>query len=160
LTGAAVSRHEHQQQIHARRAARMRAMQALYSWQLTHDDPKNILAEFREDEEHQRADAEYFREILFGVTRQAAVLDGVMEPVLGRPLVQLDPLEHALLWVGVWELSERPEVPYRVVINEAVGLAKKFGADQSHRFVNGVLDTLARDLRRAERQATSGPSGA
>jgi len=152
-----VSRHEHQQQIHARRAARLRAMQALYSWQLNHDDPKNILAEFREDAEHARADAEYFRELLFGVTREAPALDALMEPALGRPLVQLDPLEHALLWIGVWELSERAEIPYRVVINEAVGLAKKFGADQSHRFVNGVLDNLAHDLRAAERKAPTPP---
>ncbi len=126
-------------------------MQALYSWQLTQNHPKDILASFREDEEHANADAEYFREILMGVTAKSAVLDALLEPVIGRPVEQLDPIEHALLWVGVWELSERLEVPYRVTINEAVGLAKKYGAEQSHRFINGVLDTLARQLRGAER---------
>jgi transcription antitermination protein NusB len=147
-----LARNDHQRQIHARRAARRRAMQALYSWQLTRDDPKNILASFREDEEHAAADGEYFREILIGVTRRAAELDALMEPALGgRPLAQLDPIEHALLWLGLWELSERLDVPYRVVINEAVELAKKFGAEQSHRFINGVLDNLARGLRGAER---------
>ncbi|MFO8003902.1 MAG: transcription antitermination factor NusB [Thioalkalivibrio sp.] len=134
-------------------------MQALYSWQLTHNHPKDILASFREDEEHANADAEYFREILMGVTTKAAALDALLEPVIGRPLVQLDPIEHALLWVGVWELSERMEVPYRVAINEAVGLAKKYGAEQSHRFINGVLDTLARQLRSAERAAPRRTSG-
>jgi N utilization substance protein B len=143
---------DHQRQIHARRAARRRAMQALYSWQLTRDQPLDILAEFREDPEHAKVDAEYFREILIGVTRHSGEYDARMEPALGgRPLAQLDPIEHALLWLGIWELSERPDVPYRVVINEAVDIAKKFGAEQSHRFVNGVLDTLARDLRSAER---------
>jgi len=134
-------------------------MQALYSWQLTHNHPKDILASFREDEEHANADAEYFREILMGVTTKVASLDALLEPVIGRPLVQLDPIEHALLWVGVWELSERMEVPYRVAINEAVGLAKKYGAEQSHRFINGVLDTLARQLRSAERAAPRRTSG-
>jgi transcription antitermination protein NusB len=147
-----LKRNDHQRQIHARRAARRRAMQALYSWQLTRDDPLNILAEFRDDEEHAKVDAEYFREIFIGVTRRSQEFDTRMEPALGgRPLAQLDPIEHALLWLGIWELSERPDVPYRVVINEAVEIAKKFGAEQSHRFINGVLDTLARDLRGAER---------
>jgi transcription antitermination protein NusB len=159
VTGSAVSRHQHQQQIHARKAARRRAMQALYSWQLTRNHPKDILASFREDEEHASADAEYFREILMGVTAKAEALDALLEPVIGRPLAQLDPIEHALLWVGVWELSERLEVPYRVAINEAVGLAKKYGAEQSHRFINGVLDTLARQLRQAERAAPRGSAG-
>ena len=134
-------------------------MQALYSWQLTRNHPKDILASFREDEEHANADAEYFREILMGVTTKAESLDALLEPVIGRPLVQLDPIEHALLWVGVWELSERMEVPYRVAIYEAVGLAKKYGAEQSHRFINGVLDTLARQLRSAERAAPRRTSG-
>ncbi|MGM0813871.1 transcription antitermination factor NusB [Thioalkalivibrio sp.] len=156
---AALSRQEQHRQIHARQAARRRAMQALYSWQLTGDHPKNILASFREDEEHANADAEYFREILMGVTSKAAALDETLAPVVGRPLQQLDPIEHALLWVGTWELSERLEVPYRVVINEAVGMAKKYGAEQSHRFINGVLDTLARQLRSAERAAPRRTSG-
>ena len=134
-------------------------MQALYSWQLTKDHPKNILASFREDEEHASADAEYFRELLMGVTARVAQLDAALEPVIGRPLEQLDPIEHALLWVGTWELSERLEVPYRVVINEAVSLAKKYGAEQSHRFINGVLDTLARQLRSAELAAPRRTSG-
>lgn len=134
-------------------------MQALYSWQLTRDHPKNILASFREDEEHANADAEYFREILMGVTSKVAAFEEMLAPVVGRPLEQLDPIEHALLWVGTWELSERLDVPYRVVINEAVGMAKKYGAEQSHRFINGVLDTLARQFRSAERAAPRRTSG-
>ncbi len=139
---------------HARSVARRRAMQALYSWQMTGANPKDILAEFREDEEHAKADAEYFRELLIGVTRDRETLDARMEPYLGRPLEQLDPVEHALLWLGQWELAERIEVPYRVAINEAVDLAKRFGAEQSHRYINGVLDRLSADLRAPER---SGP---
>ncbi|WP_019627120.1 transcription antitermination factor NusB [Thioalkalivibrio sp. ALJT] len=136
---------------HARSFARRRAMQALYSWQMTGAHPKDILAEFRDDEEHAKADAEYFRELLIGVTRDREALDARMEPYLGRPLAQLDPVEHALLWLGQWELSERVDVPYRVVINEAVDLAKRYGAEQSHRYINGVLDRLSVDLRGAER---------
>ncbi|MGM0552490.1 MAG: transcription antitermination factor NusB [Pseudomonadota bacterium] len=139
---------------HARSVARRRAMQALYSWQMTGAEPKDILAEFREDDEHAKADAEYFRELLIGVTRDREALDARMEPYLGRPLDQLDPVEHALLWLGQWELVERIEVPYRVVINEAVDLAKRFGAEQSHRYINGVLDRLSAELRAPER---SGP---
>ncbi|WP_019590125.1 MULTISPECIES: transcription antitermination factor NusB [unclassified Thioalkalivibrio] len=135
---------------HARSVARRRAMQALYSWQLTGDDPKNILLAFREEDEHAKADPEYFREILMGVTRAHQELDARMQPWLGRELDQLDPVEHALLWIGQWELAERIELPYRVVINEAVELAKRFGAEQSHRYVNGVLDRLAAELRSAE----------
>ncbi|WP_081647438.1 transcription antitermination factor NusB [Thioalkalivibrio sp. ALR17-21] len=135
---------------HARSVARRRAMQALYSWQLTGDDPKNILLAFREEDEHAKADPEYFREILMGVTRAQQELDARMQPWLGRELDQLDPVEHALLWIGQWELAERIELPYRVVINEAVELAKRFGAEQSHRYVNGVLDRLAAELRSAE----------
>ena len=138
---------------HARSVARRRAMQALYSWQMTGAHPKDILKEFREEPEHAKADAEYFRELLIGVTRDQEALDARMAPYLGRPLDQLDPVEHALLWLGQWELAERIEVPYRVVINEAVELAKRFGAEQSHRYVNGVLDRLAADLRSAERSA-------
>ncbi|WP_155999236.1 transcription antitermination factor NusB [Thioalkalivibrio sp. ALJ16] len=138
---------------HARSFARRRAMQALYSWQMTGAHPKDILAEFREDEEHAKADAEYFRELLIGVTRDREALDARMEPYLGRPLAQLDPVEHALLWLGQWELAERIEVPYRVVINEAVDLAKRYGAEQSHRYINGVLDRLSVDLRGPERSA-------
>jgi transcription antitermination protein NusB len=82
-----LKRNDHQRQIHARRAARRRAMQALYSWQLTRDDPLNILAEFRDDEEHAKVDAEYFREIFIGVTRRSREFDTRMEPALGgRPL--------------------------------------------------------------------------
>ncbi|WP_081616898.1 MULTISPECIES: transcription antitermination factor NusB [unclassified Thioalkalivibrio] len=138
---------------HARSVARRRAMQALYSWQMTAAEPKDILAEFRDDEEHAKADAEYFREILIGVTRNREALDARMEPYLGRPLDQLDPVERALLWLGQWELAERIDVPYRVVINEAVDLAKRFGAEQSHRYINGVLDRLSADLRGPERSA-------
>ncbi|WP_019628415.1 transcription antitermination factor NusB [Thioalkalivibrio sp. AKL10] len=136
---------------HARSFARRRAMQALYSWQITGAHPKDILAEFRDDEEHAKADAEYFRELLIGVTADREALDARMEPYLGRPLDQLDPVEHALLWLGQWELAERMEVPYRVVINEAVDLAKRYGAEQSHRYINGVLDRLSADLRGPER---------
>jgi N utilization substance protein B len=84
---------------------------------------------------------------------QLAELDDLLAPLLERPLAQVDPVERAVLRVGAFELAHRPEVPYRVVINEAVELAKRFGAEQGHRFVNSVLDRLARDLRAVERKA-------
>lgn len=136
-----------QQQIHARQVARRRVMQALYGWQLTQDAPQNILAAFREDEDHVSADDAYFRDLLLAVTTHHSALDARMAPVLDRPVAQLDPIEHAVLWVGIWELTEKREVPCRVIIHEAVAIAKKFGADQSHRFINGVMDRLARELR-------------
>jgi len=91
-----------------------------------------------------------------GVTTTVAVLDTRLQPLIDRPLAQLDPVERAVLWIGMFELLHRPDVPYRVVINESVELAKRFGATDGHKFVNAVLDRAARELRSAEQAAANG----
>lgn len=143
-------KHRHRREIHARQASRRRAMQALYGWQLTGDEPKNILHSFREDEDHKTCDDGYFRELLLGITADTKAVDAHLSPCLDRLPSELDPTERALLWVAAWEMVGHPEIPYRVVINEAVALAKKYGADQSYRFVNAALDRLARNIRSLE----------
>lgn len=133
-----------------RRKARHYAVQALYQWAITGNDLADIETHFVEDFDFRGTDAEYFRELLHGVPAELADLEAAMEPYLDIALEKLGPVERAVLRIAVWELKNRPDVPCRVVLSEAIALAKKFGADQSHRFVNGVLDKVARDLRGAE----------
>ncbi len=118
----------------ARRKARSLAVQALYSWQIA----------------GQQVDGAYFHEILHGVPRQKSELDSTFEPCLDRPLAEIDPVELAILRLSTYELRNRIDVPYKVVINEGIELAKTFGATDGHKFVNGVLDKLAPRLRAAE----------
>ncbi len=133
-----------------RHQARRAALQALYQWQLAGQDLSEIEEQFRTEQDMRRVDAAYFAELLHGVPAQLARLDRELQPVLDRPIAAVDPVERAILRLGTYELACRPEVPYRVVINEAVDLAKTFGAEQGHRYVNGVLDRLARSLRATE----------
>lgn len=135
--------------------ARRYAMQALYQWQMTGQETALIDAQFLADQDMSKVDIGYFRELLRGVTGRIAVLNDLLSPYLDRSLDQVDPVERAILWIASYELSLRPDVPYRVVINEAVELAKKFGAEQGHRFINGVLDKAARRLRAAEMRGVS-----
>ena len=133
-----------------RSRARRYAMQALYQWQMTGHEAALIDAQFLADQDMSDVDVGYFRELLRGVLGLTENLNDLLDPYLDRPLEQVDPVERAILWIAGYELSRRPDVPYRVVINEAVELAKKFGAEQGHRFVNGVLDKAARRLRAKE----------
>ena len=133
-----------------RRKARHYAMQALYQWYMAEAPVAVIEAEFRGDYDFSHVDLEYFRAVLYGVPSLVDELDATLEPLLDRRLDELDPIERTLLRMGTWELRERIDVPYRVVINEAVALAKKFGATDGHKYINGVLDRLARDLRSVE----------
>ncbi len=132
--------------------ARRYAMQALYQWQLTGQEPAVIEAQFQADQDMSKADVGYFQELLQQVPRRVMALDALLEPFLDRPLQQVDQVELAILRLAGYELAHRPDVPYRVVINEAVEIAKRFGAEQGHRFVNGVLDKAARRLRPQEMQ--------
>ncbi|MBI5461615.1 MAG: transcription antitermination factor NusB [Gammaproteobacteria bacterium] len=134
----------------ARTKARRLAMQAVYQWQMTAHDVADILAQFLADEDNRGADAEYFEALVRGVVQGHAVLDVLLAPTLARPLDEVDPVERAVLRVAAFELQQRLDVPYRVVLNEAVALAKKFGAEQGHTFVNAALDKLARELRAVE----------
>lgn len=126
------------------------AMQALYQWQLTQASMNQIETEFSVDNDLSKVDIPYFRELVRGVAENSSDLDRMIEPYLDRAVSDVDPIELALVKMGGYELQNRLDVPYRVVINEGVELAKKFGGTDGHRFVNGLLDKLAKKLRYAE----------
>jgi N utilization substance protein B len=131
----------------ARSVARKLAMQALYQWQINDCAWQELVEEFSAAQDMERADVQYFRAILEGVCASREAFDTELAAWMDREPVRLDPLEHAVLLIGAYELKERPEVPFRVVINEGVSLAKRFGATDGHKFVNAVLDRAARAFR-------------
>jgi len=147
-----MSRRRPSQAARGRSLARRLAMQALYQWQLTAQTAGDIAAQFRESEESAGADLEYFGELLHAVVSQSATLDAAIGEYADRAVEQLDPVEHAILLLGLHELRDRLDVPYRVVINEAVELSKRYGATDGHKYVNALLDRLARQYRAAERR--------
>ncbi len=134
----------------ARSHARRLALQALYELQINPRPWLEIARDFETDPEADRADREYFRESLGAVADRCEELDHVIAKFGDIAPPALDPIEHAVLWLGVYELVDRPELPYRVVIAEAVELTKRFGATDAHKFVNAVLDRAARELRPLE----------
>ena len=134
-----------------RRKARHYGMQAIYQWQMTGTEPHIIEAEFRTDYDMTHVDTNYFHELVVKIPTQAEVLDAQYETFLqGRNLEELDAITKALLRLATYEFIYRLDVPYKVVINEAVSLGKKFGATDSFKFINGVLDQLATKLREVE----------
>jgi N utilization substance protein B len=137
----------------ARHNARERALQALYQWQLTGDNVSDIDAQFLDDQDMKEVDVPYFQELLHQVPARLHELDAVIGPFLDRPIDQVDPVERAILRLACYELMVRQEIPYRVVINEGVELAKVFGAEQGHRYINGILDKAAQQVRAVEVQA-------
>jgi N utilization substance protein B len=130
--------------------ARHHAVQALYQWQLTGQDIRDIQDQFLSEQDPGSFDLAYFKTLLHGVPGHLNQLDEQLRGCLDRSIESVDPVERAILRLGAYELLQHPEVPYRVVINEAVELAKVFGAEQGHRYVNGVLDKLAHKTRTAE----------
>ncbi|MFC3116405.1 transcription antitermination factor NusB [Cellvibrio fontiphilus] len=137
-----------------RRMARHYAMQALYQWQMAGSSINAIEAEFRTDNDMSKVDVDYFHEILHAVPESLSDLEAAFTPYLvDRSLAELDAITRALLRMATYELKARIDVPYKVVINEAVALAKKFGAEDSHKFINGVLDKTAAVLRAVEVKA-------
>ena len=145
-----ISELERRQVSAARRKSRHYAVQALYQWAISGTDLSAIEQQFREDFDFRGTDLEYFQALLHGVPMQVSDLEELFSPYLDIPLDKLGPVERAVLRIATFELSERVDVPFRVVLNEAIALTKKFGAAESHRFVNGVLDKVARELREAE----------
>lgn len=133
-----------------RSASRRLALQAVYQWQMNKSAVSEIETQFVMDQDMDSCDKVYFRELLQGVTASAKKLDNLFEELLDRPLSELDPIELAVMRLGAFELSQRLDVPYRVAINEGVELAKGFGATESHKYVNGILDKLAQRVRREE----------
>lgn len=143
-----------------RRMARHYAMQALYQWKMAGASINAIEAEFRVDNDMSNVDLEYFHEVLHGVPEHLSDLEATFEPFLvERALNELDPVTEALLRMSTYELKFRIDVPYKVVINESVSLAKKFGAEDSHKFINGVLDKTAAVVRAVEVKANKAQGG-
>ena len=141
---------------HARTRARRSAVQALYQWAMSAVPIQDVINEFvNERTELKKADTDYFKEILYGATKECKNLDKQLIPLLDRALDDLDPVEKAILQIGLYELTFHPELPYRVVLNEAVDLAKMFGAEQSHKYINGVLDKAAQKIRKVEMKSAS-----
>lgn len=134
----------------ARRQARFFLVQAIYQWQLADTPVTELLLQFAAQEQFKKADQTYFQEALPLVIAEAAQLDAFYEPYLDRALHDLDPIEQAIMRLACYELAHRLDLPYRVVINEALELAKIFGAVDSHKYINGVLDKVAVKLRPLE----------
>lgn len=136
-----------------RRRAREFALQGLYQWQMSSNDEAAIEAHLRESAGFDKADREFFVGLLRGVLVQHDVLREQLEAYLDRPFSELSPVEASVLLAGAYELANYPKTPYRVIINEAIELAKGFGGTDGHKYVNGVLDKLASKLRPAEVEA-------
>ena len=137
----------------SRTRARRLAMQGLYEWQVSDNKPSEIETQYLIEKETDKVDVVYFRELISKIPLHCEELDSHISPLVSRPLAEVDLVELAVLRLGTYELLYHSEIPYRVVTNEAVELVKMFGADQGHRFVNGIMDRLAASLRSVEVQA-------
>jgi N utilization substance protein B len=138
-------------QVHrARSLSRRLALQALYQLQINPRSWQDTHRQFAEDPEAERVDRDYFKELIAAIAPDSAALDVELAKFSEIAPAELDPIEHAALWLGIHELAARPELPYRVVLAEAVELTKRFGATDGHKFVNAVLDRAARELRPLE----------
>lgn len=134
----------------ARTNARRSAVQALYQWQMTGQNLGEIERQFLEEERLKNAQKSYFIELFYGVPKNLTAIDQALSEFIDRPVDKIDPVERAILRIGVYELMHRLDMPYRVVLNEGINLAKDFGADGSHRYVNGILDKVAQRQRALE----------
>ncbi|KFN42303.1 hypothetical protein N790_11675 [Arenimonas malthae CC-JY-1] len=139
---------------HARSRARRRALQAVYAWQLSNTAINKVIDQFRNEQDMEVADLEYFEDLVRGVEHNLGSLDAALSEFLDRDIAQVDPIERAVLRIAAYELRHRVDVPYRVVINEAIETTKRFGSEHGHTFVNGVLDHAAAAWRAAEAQAS------
>ena len=133
-----------------RARARRRALQAVYAWQMSGGLVEQVIAQFAHEQAHEIADLEYFDDLVRGVVKHRASLDEALVGYLDRPVEEVDPIERAVLRLSAYELIHRPDVPYRVVLNEAIEIAKRFGSEHGHTYVNGVLDKAAADWRTPE----------
>jgi N utilization substance protein B len=136
----------------ARSLARKLAMQSLYQWQLTQQTAEEILQQYLDSDESAGVDENHFVELVTQCIQRHDEITDALKPFVDRPLEQLDPVEAAILMVGMHELQKRLDIPYRVVINEGVDLCKRFGATDAHKYINAVLDRAAREIRAAERR--------
>ena len=134
----------------ARTNARRSAVQALYQWQMTGQNLTEIEQQFFLEERLKNAQRSYFNELFHGVPEQLDLIDQVLSEFVDRPVEKIDPVERAILRVSVYELLNRNDIPYRVILNEGINLAKRFGAEQSHKYINGILDKVAQQKRAVE----------
>lgn len=134
----------------ARHNARCYAVQAMYQWQLANTAISEIELEFRTQHIDKKLDNDYFKELIYGIPENLTDIDKAMTPYLGRLMTEIDPVELAVIRLATYELMKRPDVPYRVIINEALQLTKKFGSIEGYKFVNGVLDRVAKKIRAVE----------
>ena len=137
----------------ARSRSRRRALQAIYAWQINGAGERDLIAQFAHEQAHEVADLEYFEDLVRGVLRHRATLDAALADYVDRGMEEVDPIERAALRIAAYELVHRPDVPYRVVINEAIDSTKRFGSEHGHTYVNGVLDRASADWRAVEVQA-------
>lgn len=137
--------------VSARHKARELALQGIYSWQMSKNAIEQVELALATSNDMQKVDMAYFQSLLRGVAKDVDAVDAAMRPYLGRLPEELDPIEKAILRLATFELTQRMDVPYRVIINEAIELAKSFGAEESHKFINGALDKAVRTLRKDER---------
>ncbi|KAA2284966.1 transcription antitermination factor NusB [Arenimonas fontis] len=142
---------------HARSRARRRALQAVYAWQMSGTPIASLIEQFRHEQDMEVADLAYFEDLVRGVGQHCQALDAALAGYLDREIAQVDPIERAVLRIAAYELMHRPDVPYRVVINEAIETTKRFGSEHGHTYVNGVLDHAAAAWRSAEAQAARRP---
>ena len=133
-----------------RSRARRRALQAIYAWQISGGNAESLLAQFAHEQAHEIADLAYFENLLRGVLDNRKDLDAALAPYVDRGVEEIDAIERAVLRVAAYELRYRLDVPYRVVINEAIETAKRFGSEHGHTYVNGVLDRAAVEWRKVE----------
>ena len=133
-----------------RRRARQFAVQAIYQWQITQTGVTQIIEQFSVDQDMSKADVPYFKELLMGVVQRVASLDEKLSPYLSRKIEDVDMVDIAVLRLAMFELTYRTDVPHKVVLNEAIELAKDFATDESYKFVNGVLDKALRSLKLRE----------
>ena len=135
----------------ARVKARRNTVQALYQWLLTGKDSVDIIAEFENDAHSlAKSDVDYFKELFRGIIKHKSDLEAHFTAFIDRPVEELDAIELAILLIGCYELEYHIELPYRVVVNESIELAKTFGAEESYKYINGVMDKVAQQLRRLE----------
>jgi len=141
---------EKEARVTPRTQSRRVALQALYVWEMTNEEPNTIIKNFNEDELLSGLEFDLFKELLVNISTQAVELDALYAGYLDRSVAMIDPIERAIMRMGVYELQNKPEIPYKVVINECVELAKRFGAEEGHKFVNGILDKASKELRALE----------
>ncbi|MDD2802399.1 MAG: transcription antitermination factor NusB [Methylococcaceae bacterium] len=137
----------------ARTNARRVAVQALYQWQMTGQNLSEIERQFLEEERLKDVQKSYFVELFYGIPKNLGAIDETLAEFVDRPVDMVDPVERAILRIGAYELLQRLDMPYRVVLNESINLAKHFGADGSHKYVNGILDKIAQQIRAVEIKA-------